>query len=39
VIAVTSPNLWGIAFVLAQAFAVAIFAALQIGLLKRGAAA
>ena len=36
---VLSPNGWGIAFVLAQAFAVAVFAALQIGALKRAAAA
>ncbi len=36
---VVSPNGWGIAFVLAQAFAVAVFAALQLGALKRAAAA
>ena len=35
---VLSPNLWGVAFVLAQAFAVGAFAALQIGALRGGQA-
>ncbi len=39
VLFVLNPNVWGVAFVLAQAFAVAAFAALQIAALKRPAAA
>lgn len=39
VLFVLNPSIWGVAFVLAQAFAVAAFAALQIVALQRPAAA